>query len=108
MELKTFIEQTIKDICQGVLAAKKGYRDDQSLVAPRQLGVPAKPDNMTKIHFELVVEASESTNNGGGGGINVMSILLAGGKIENSESIKNTNKIVFDIPFAPQYLEGKD
>lgn len=104
MELKTFVEQTIKEICDGVAAAKKAHTGGYSPVAPQINGILGKPSDRTKIHFELVVEASESTNAGGDGKINVLSVFSGGGKAECSENIKNTNKVSFDIPFAPEYL----
>lgn len=105
MELKTFVEQTLKDICDGVSAAKKAHTGGYSPIAPQITGILGKTSDKTKIHFELVVEASESTNAGGDGKINVLSVFSVGGKAECNENIKNINKVSFDIPFAPEYLE---
>lgn len=105
MELKTFVEQTLKDICDGVSAAKKAHTGGYSPIAPKADGIFGKPSEKTKIHFELVVEASESTNAGGDGKINVLSVFSVGGKAECNENVKNINKVSFDIPFAPEYLE---
>ena len=106
MELNTFIEQTLKEICQGVLAAKQAYKGGYCPIAPQTGGILQA--DTTKIHFELVVEASESTNKDTGGNIKVMSILSAGGKSGFVDTVKNTNKITFDIPFAPGLLEGQN
>lgn len=105
MELKTFVEQTLKDICDGVSAAKKAHTGGYSPIAPQITGILGKTSDKTKIHFELVVEAVESTNASGGAKINVLSIFSGGGKAECNENIKNINKVSFDIPFAPEYLE---
>lgn len=86
MKLEEFVKQTLMDITNGVFNAQS---ESPSSIAP---GI-VEGVKMTKpqlISFEVAVTTSKE----GGGGINISSMIEAGGSM-NSEYI---NKISFDVP----------
>ncbi len=86
MKLEEFVEQTLMAITNGVFSAQS---KSPSSIAPGLVeGVKMTTPQM--ISFEVAVATSKE----GGGGINISSIIEAGGNMK-SEYI---NKISFDVP----------
>ena len=86
MKLEESVEQTLMDITNGVFAAQT--KSPASIAPGLVEGVKITTPQM--ISFEVAVTTSKE----GGGGINISSIIEAGGSM-NSEYI---NKISFNVP----------
>jgi hypothetical protein len=107
MELKEFIAQTINEICEGISIAGHEQNVNSCPIAPKRSNNSVMADDLTKIHFELAVEVEENSQKNGKAAIKVLSMFSAAGGKDKAESIKNINKISFDVPFAPQFLGSK-
>jgi len=102
MELKDFISQSIKDIIDGVIGARKYAAEKGALVNVYE------KDSIRKINFDIAVTTSqtkavEAAVEGKG---NIMKILVAGLDLKGSFEKVNSNisRINFTIPVI---LSGK-
>lgn len=112
MELKDFISETIYEIATGVKNSMEKCKDLDVIVNPDVCGldkehfyIPQFPNKYAtnrriepiEIDVSVVVSKSEESSIGGKIGISTLGI---GGKSNNSDDTKNTNRIKFTVPVA--------
>lgn len=85
MELKEFIQTSIREILAGVRAAQ----DDDMAVAPARIeGKPIWTERLIEFEINVTTDTTAKT------GISVMSVVEAGGAVQKS----TTNRLCFSVP----------
>jgi hypothetical protein len=97
MNLKEFIEETVKQIIDGVVESQKHARSKKAVVFPQGA--------IRKVSFDVSITVVENTELHGKAGLSVWSIgASAGGKSENVNTL--AHRIKFDVDI--QYPDGSD
>lgn len=94
MELKEFISTTLKQVVEGVIDAQDYMKKEKinAIISPAGTYVKEK-----SIDFDVAITVNESNSTSAGGGINVASIITAGGK-KNSESTEQSiSRVKFSV-----------
>ncbi len=107
MELSEFVEQTIRQLVEGVAGAQRAVEGSGAHVnRATQHGGRAGPDQWWRggswhqpVRFDVAIEASEQAGSSGKAGVVVASIGLGGAKSEKS-SMSSTNRVQFMVPLA--------
>ena len=98
MDLKTFIEETISEILDGVKATQEKYKTEQSgMVVPMYASYPdAKGHGKGQlVDFDVAVTTSDGKEGSAG-----LKVLGVGAKGTMSESSNTVSRIKFKIPIA--------
>lgn len=88
MELNEFVANTILDVYKGLEDADKKLEGDYHIV-----------NKSIDIDFDVAVTTIEGEEVSGGGGIQVASILKAGGEYKTTSENSNVSRIKFTVPF---------
>src|SRR5688572_23302273 len=92
MELKVFIEETIKAIADGLQGGEKHVK-----TLSNNLDFSARHDGYVKVDFDVAVSSNEGEKGSVGAGISVVQVLNAGGKTETEKSIAASSRITFSV-----------
>ncbi len=116
MELNQFIKQSLVEITEGIMGAKKELKEKYDIepVAPgfvnRQKAYDVK--SIDSVEFDISVSIKESDSSqleGGtdtGGLIEVIGLSInAGGIKSNAETSEKLHRIQFKIPYIPQAIK---
>jgi len=90
MELKVFIEQTIIQITDGLLAG-------HNYIESKKFGEGVSDDKGKEINFDIAVSSNEEEKSGLGGKISVAQIFSLGGENQVSATSSNVSRIQFRI-----------
>ncbi|WP_298114411.1 hypothetical protein [uncultured Bacteroides sp.] len=103
MELKDFIKQTIIDIKDAIQELNEEFEKENTVVNPTHVCdsshsyLEGSYRNVTDIHFDLSLNATEEV--GKEGKIGVMSSLInLGGSTRSGNTNENINRLQFTIP----------
>jgi hypothetical protein len=107
VDLKTFIAETLQQICDGVRAAQSKEGGDAINAKGAQTGghlTSGTNGTFTRVDFDVAVSAE--TEGGGKGGIKVFSVGLEAGAAHKTGY---ANRITFSVPVRlPDGAKGKE
>ena len=121
IELKTFVEESLKQIIDGVTAAQEHAMEQRALVNPVGLYMPSakQPFGVWEIHassvrtaqsveFDVAISANEDSQASGGIGVFVGAFGI-GSKGQTGESSSSMSRIRFSVPLSlPQQSVPND
>ncbi|MGN6491214.1 MAG: hypothetical protein ACTHLE_04405 [Agriterribacter sp.] len=106
MELKTFIEETLVQIVEGVKAAQNAIDKEMAMVMPQGIQIEEGPEHVNyasdygylqKIHFSVVLSIDENSISSVKGGVKVLNVGAEGNSGKEKKESK-MNSIKFKIP----------
>ena len=106
MELKSFVEESINQIVEGLAAAGKSSSTHGAVINPRQptwrYGEGLYFDKntgsvLTNVEFDIAVTASEGISTKGGIGVAIASVML-GSQGESRQKNEHASRIKFNVP----------
>src|SRR5690242_7086141 len=100
MELKTFIAQTIVELCEGVSDAQHRVLDSGARVNPELVA-----GNVTKVDFDVEVSTAEGTSTKSGLGVFVGAVG-AGAQGQAEAKQNSVGRIRFTVPVIMPVTDG--
>ena len=94
MELKDFIEETLKQIISGVRSAQENAIELGAKINPRGGSVV----EMRNVHFDVAVGTSKETETKGGIGVVVVPGGSAGSQDQSDVASSSMSRIKFSVP----------
>jgi hypothetical protein len=103
MKLESFVEETIKQIINGVIGSQNSTKETDAIICPN-ITYPAKNsviagigDVVQMIDFDIAVSTTEGKGTSGGVGVFVGPVIL-GSKGKSESSNVSVNRIKFSVP----------
>ena len=111
MELKTFVAESLTQICEGISEAQKNVAKLGAYISPRLASENRTANDKSvarhasKISFDVAIEVINDSTTGssveGGGKLNVLALCsrVTGEKTEEMHSKSSTvSRLIFDLP----------
>ena len=94
MELKDFINETLKQIISGVKSAQESAIELGAKINPRGGSVV----EMRNVHFDVAVGTSRGTETKGGSGVFVVHPESAGSQDQSDAAANSMSRVKFSVP----------